>query len=175
MTKITVKFYVSLPDQYRVKAQQEALYKELFRRKFADDSIHTGIYGMRISDVKIFKLEDCVMLSGAWPELFMGINYAPLISTFKDVIPGIALIKVYVQRQQEGFSPELSVRWSNDDAAYCKQCALQPAFALGAQYAINLLEGTNYSMTNRENLIDIVFQNPQYATIIYQKLEEAND
>ena len=175
MTKITVKFYVSHPDKDVVNAQQEALYMELFRRKFADDSIHTGIYGMRISDVKIFKLEDCVMLFGAWPELFMGINYAPLINTFKDIIPGLNLIKVYVQRQQEGFSPDLSVRWSNDDAAYCKQCALQPAFALGVQYAINLLEGTNYSSTKRENLIDIAFQKPEYASIIYQKLEETND
>lgn len=175
MTKITVKFYVSHVNKDVEAAQKEALYRELCSRKFADGSMHTGIFSMRISDVKVFQLDDCVMLTGAWPEMFMGINYAPLINTFKDSISCIDLIKVYVQRPQEGFAPDLTVRWSKDDAAYCKQCALQPAFALGVQYAVNLLKGVDYSSTNRENLIDIAFQKPEYASIIYQRLEAAND
>ena len=176
MSKITLKFYITHPDADVVKAKKEQLRHKLWTMKFADDSIHTGVGNLRIMDIHIFDREsDCIELTGTWCELFHGINYAPLINTFVNIDPAISLIKVYIQRGSEEFVPELTIRWSNDDPGYCKQCVMPMGFARGVKHAVNVLYGEQYEQQNRENLLDIAFQKPEYATITYNKLEKADD
>lgn len=175
MSKITVKFYISHPEPDVVKANRNDLVDKLWRMKFADDSIYTGMGNLRIQDIRVFNEDDSVTLTGAWTYLFQGLNYAPMLDIFTRLNQCVSLIKVYVQRDKDGFTPELTVRWSNDDAAYCKQCAMSSFFAEGVQHGIDLLEGKNYDQQKRENVLDIAFQKPEYATITYNKLGTDND
>ena len=131
MSKITVKFYISNPDPDVVKANKKALVDKLWNMKFADDSIYTGMGNLRIQDIRVYNEDDSVMLTGTWTELFQGLNYAPMLYVFAGLNQCVSLIKVYVQWRKDGFTPELAIRWSNDDAAYCKQCAMSSLFARG--------------------------------------------